>query len=755
MRLARVVATVGLLILSSAGLRAAEPIVSVGKPRLRDIAYSPDGQYLATLTGEYLELLDANTYELASRVHSGNASGLLYSPDGRWLALAGGGGAGMGVLDAGSLATVATLPESGSAGRAGFSPDGKLLAVAKGDAVVLWDTTAWEVVAELSGDDGPLLRWEVSRDGRAVDRHRAQHVTSLAFHPDGRTLAVGSVRTTVAIWAVETASIVDRLNISRSAFATALRYSGDGRFLLGATSGAGIAVWSDASPDARFVQRLGTDPREGVSLAFSQDSQHALVGDGQARLRIIDTTTLDERIVLALDFGPDPPLVQSGLNRLAALTWHPDGDRLAGAIPISSIVVWNPQDYSVRERVYGYRQDSPNALYLPGSDRIVTGFDSSAINVWDARTGELVGAMQFGSAVDDLAAHPDGRRIAVDAVTSTFLVDVERMQVTRRWPTGSYGTQLAFSPSGALLLRQGYRGTYVWDVATQQQKSLILTGSSAPRAVFTNDEREVVAPTPDEQPSMAFWDIDNGARGSVMPNAGPVARIGETMVMARRGGDRLAFVTMPFGRELWNLPAPAVFGDHDRMQEWIRFSDTGKLVAIDHAGGDWREPVSFTFYLAGRGQAVGILDGHEDFRLVDDDRHMFLTNDDGSLGLYRTGDILRPLAVDPGGVALTQWGSVKQTRLLPNYPNPFNPETWIPFELAERADVTVRIYDMSGAVVRELQLGALPAGDHTSRERGARWDGRNRVGETVASGPYVIEMQAGAQIERGRVFLAK
>lgn len=78
----------------------------------------------------------------------------------------------------------------------------------------------------------------------------------------------------------------------------------------------------------------------------------------------------------------------------------------------------------------------------------------------------------------------------------------------------------------------------------------------------------------------------------------------------------------------------------------------------------------------------------------------------------------------------------KTTALLPNYPNPFNPETWIPYHLANASDVRVTIYDARGGVVRTLDLGHQAAGPYTSRRRAAYWDGRNDFGEPVASGVY-------------------
>ena len=86
---------------------------------------------------------------------------------------------------------------------------------------------------------------------------------------------------------------------------------------------------------------------------------------------------------------------------------------------------------------------------------------------------------------------------------------------------------------------------------------------------------------------------------------------------------------------------------------------------------------------------------------------------------------------------------VEQTQLLANYPNPFNPETWIPYQLSEPAEVTLRIYAVNGILVRTLALGQTPAGIYQNRSRAAYWNGRNDVGEPVASGIYFYTLTAG------------
>ena len=84
----------------------------------------------------------------------------------------------------------------------------------------------------------------------------------------------------------------------------------------------------------------------------------------------------------------------------------------------------------------------------------------------------------------------------------------------------------------------------------------------------------------------------------------------------------------------------------------------------------------------------------------------------------------------------------KETALLPNYPNPFNPETWIPYQLSAPANVTLHIYAANGVLVRTLALGHQPAGIYQSQSRAAYWDGRNDFREPVASGIYFYTLSA-------------
>ena len=97
----------------------------------------------------------------------------------------------------------------------------------------------------------------------------------------------------------------------------------------------------------------------------------------------------------------------------------------------------------------------------------------------------------------------------------------------------------------------------------------------------------------------------------------------------------------------------------------------------------------------------------------------------------------------------------KETVLLANYPNPFNPETWIPYELSKSSEVSISIHSLDGKVVRLLELGVLPAGVYHGKSRAAYWDGRNGFGESVASGIYFYTFTAGDFTATGKMIIRK
>ena len=114
-----------------------------------------------------------------------------------------------------------------------------------------------------------------------------------------------------------------------------------------------------------------------------------------------------------------------------------------------------------------------------------------------------------------------------------------------------------------------------------------------------------------------------------------------------------------------------------------------------------------------------------------------------------------PFAVDPFGLKVTTLAHLKRTALYQNFPNPFNPETWLPYYLATDAPVTFSIYNIHGQLVRALDMGAQEAGDYRDREKAAYWDGRDSAGTMVSSGIYFYTLRTGAYQATRRMLILK
>jgi len=97
----------------------------------------------------------------------------------------------------------------------------------------------------------------------------------------------------------------------------------------------------------------------------------------------------------------------------------------------------------------------------------------------------------------------------------------------------------------------------------------------------------------------------------------------------------------------------------------------------------------------------------------------------------------------------------KHTALLQNFPNPFNPDTWIPYQLAEDSEVKIHIFSIDGTLVRTLSLGVKPAGYYINRNQAAYWNGKNEVGEKASSGLYFYTIKAGKQVATRKMILVK
>ena len=143
------------------------------------------------------------------------------------------------------------------------------------------------------------------------------------------------------------------------------------------------------------------------------------------------------------------------------------------------------------------------------------------------------------------------------------------------------------------------------------------------------------------------------------------------------------------------------------------------------------------------------------FMLADGAGVKNLTNHPGNDTDARWNPQFELRSVEPQSKHFTTLGNIKRTSLMQNFPNPFNPETWIPYYLAEAASVTVRIYNVKGELLRSINVGKQAAGAYTNRQRAAYWDGKDNTGQSVASGIYFYQLLADDFSETRRMVVMK
>ena len=184
-------------------------------------------------------------------------------------------------------------------------------------------------------------------------------------------------------------------------------------------------------------------------------------------------------------------------------------------------------------------------------------------------------------------------------------------------------------------------------------------------------------------------------------------------------------------------------------------NSSGSVYAFLRSGGSWVQRAKQTASNAAAGDKFGqsvALNG--DYVIVGALEADSKGDAAGSAYIYHSIEDFA-LSVELSVLTATTLGKVKQMALLQNFPNPFNPETWLPYELAAEVPVTIGIYDVQGQLIRQLNLGMQEEGSYISRETAAYWNGTDQLGETVSSGIYFYTLTAGNYQATRRMVILK
>ena len=615
---------------------------------------------------------------------------------------------------------------------AAFSPTAPVLAIYFKADIDLWNWQTGEHIATITRADLPAL-------------------DAIVFSADGRHLIVASARPDIELWDVEMLRFDGHFDGRIRDRIEEVVISPDGAFV--ATfdrASTSVYVWDVGTQRLLWRQRNGTGTIS--SMVFSPDSQRLYVATRTSRLSKSGYNPWvgwdDQVRVWDINAGQQINVFGTEFRGLKAVTLSPN-EKIALLYYTDAVVLWDLENKQSLRVWADFLMWSTDIQLSPDGKQVVSmgsSFASGLIKTWDVASQQvrhLITAPQ-GEMFGTFAISPDSRKLAVAQDPWIQVHDLRTGKVKTQFTHRvGFSRKIVFSASGR------------WIAVVDDWDDLFIFDLENPKKLQKIEHEEI-----------NFYNQYIFSKNDEYLAA--VGRVREGLhwiSVWKRERDTFVF------QYKWQMPeldyswqATLAFATNTVLAAasqggiyiWKLLPNRPQLLKTLEGGAPLHFSADTRYLFANRNDKLRIWDWREEtpmdypsipppFAVSRDGSLLLSQTDIGQIQIWDAKTFLPSeyCPIVPHGKQLVILGEVKHNQLLQNFPNPFNPETWIPFRLADESSVTIRIYNSTGQLVRRLSPGTLPAGDYSSQAQAAYWDGHNQTDEPVSSGIYLYTIHAG------------
>ena len=731
---------------------AIEPIGTIGQPFPEHHAFLPDGNILRAVLS-HIQIIEADTGavidEFGERTY---ISDVVFSPTAEHLAILNYASDSrittLNIWDVEAREQIAEWEIPARISVAAFSPIDTLFAISFNDEIHLWN---WQIGAfrgKMIGQRRPWERCNSKGGGTTCASHPRDHAS--VFTPDGRYLIVTSLRPDIELWNVKTRQLEGHFEGHTGNWVEGVAISPDGTHI--ATyerESSTVYVW-DAETQQLLWQGRNSIGRV-ADVVFSPDNQRLYVAAktaGLSRSNLNPWTGWSDQVdVWDVNSGQQLDTFGGDFYLLDAIALSSDGKMLLLHY-WDAIVLWDIQANKQRNIWADFVHGWDDAMSSDGQTFVSV--SPYFIKTWDIPSQQM---RSFVSAERGLfrefAVSAEGKKIAIGRDPWIEVRNLRTGAVETQFQYGFGYSDIAFSSTGKWVAARGFQSIFLFDLENPEKVQRVSTEGG---------------PDIDISSLFTFSENDEYLAATTRTNHNNVWQY--SVLLWKREGDTFVF------QYAWQVPelrsqSRLAFGSDTedslllavpRTQEtqiWKLLPDAPQLLKTLDAG----FPAHFTpdgrYLFAGKDLNLQIWDWKTEtliehppipdhFAISRDGSILLSYAETGQVQIWNAKALLpsQPV-VTPQGKQIVILGEVKRNQLLQNFPNPFNPETWIPFRLANENYVTIQIYSPTGQLVRRLSPGIMPAGDYSSQSQAVYWNGRNQTGEPVSSGVYLYTIHAG------------